>query len=259
MPGAKKFKFIGCEVLYREACSLAAASPNRVDLEFMPKGLHDLPTEDMRAKLQQAIDAASQSDIGYDAILLGYGRCNDGTVGLEAKNIPLVCPKAHDCITLFLGSARQYQKYFDSHPGTYFQTTGWLERENLESADYGQPAYGMQGVMGKLGLADSYEKMVEKYGREQADYIAQTLGDWKHNYKRCCYVRMGVCDERDFVDEARRTAEQRSWDFELCDGSLELLEKLFAGRWDGRFVVVPPGGKIISRNDGSILDVSENR
>ena len=31
----RKFKFIGCEIIYREACYLAAVSPHRVDVELL--------------------------------------------------------------------------------------------------------------------------------------------------------------------------------------------------------------------------------
>jgi hypothetical protein len=39
----------------------------------------------------------------------------------------MIIPKAHDCITLFLGSKERYRTYFDAHPGTYWYTPGWVE------------------------------------------------------------------------------------------------------------------------------------
>jgi len=87
--GIRRLKFIGCEIIYREACALAASGPHRVDVEFLLKGLHDLPREDMLAKIQAVVDAANP-EVGYEAVLLGYARCNDGLVGLKARQIPLV-------------------------------------------------------------------------------------------------------------------------------------------------------------------------
>ena len=49
----RKFKFIGCEIIYREACRLAAMSPHMIDVEVLRKGLHDLETRDMVAKVQE--------------------------------------------------------------------------------------------------------------------------------------------------------------------------------------------------------------
>ncbi len=49
-------KLISCEVFYREMCSAVARSPNKVDIEFLPKGLHDLPCSEMRQRLQDVLD-----------------------------------------------------------------------------------------------------------------------------------------------------------------------------------------------------------
>ncbi|MEI6388936.1 MAG: hypothetical protein WCQ50_20170, partial [Spirochaetota bacterium] len=89
----RKFKFIGCEILYREACFLAAVGPAMVDVEFLRKGLHDLERTDMSSIIQAAVDAVDP-EAGYEAVLLGYARCNDGLVGTTARGIPLVIPRA---------------------------------------------------------------------------------------------------------------------------------------------------------------------
>jgi hypothetical protein len=248
----RRFKFIGCEVLYREACHLAASGPGRVDVEFLLKGLHDLPRGDMLARLQAAVDAVP-SGAGYEAILLGYARCNDGLVGLAARAVPLVVPRAHDCITLFFGSRGRYQEYFDSCPGTYFLTSGWVER-NSDAGEYSTTAYGQKGVMARLGLAEPYEQMVAKHGKENADFIVETLGGWAKAYSRVLYLKMNTCDETPLAKAAQRWAAEKGLDFLLRDGDWTILRKLFAGEWDSDFLLVPPGHKIVARNDGEILD-----
>ncbi len=85
-----KLKLISCEVFYREMCAAVARSHNRVDAEFLPKGLHDLPCLDMRKRLQETIDRVDPAE--YDAVLLGYGLCNNGLHHVEAREIPLVLP-----------------------------------------------------------------------------------------------------------------------------------------------------------------------
>ena len=163
-----RFKANICQVFTREFEAVLARTSHSVDVENVPMGLHDLGVE-MRGHLQERIDAADAS--GYDAILLGYALCGRGTEGLRAGKTQLVLPRAHDCITLFFGSRGAYQNYFDEHPGTYYMTTGWVERNNFQEGQYANPAYGKQGVMGKLGLTESYEQMVAKYGQENADFI----------------------------------------------------------------------------------------
>lgn len=254
-PKVSKYKFIGCEITYREVCHLAASLPQRVDVEFLRKGLHDLPSADMRQRVQSAIDSVSADD-GYDAILLGYARCNDGLAGVMARNIPLVIPRAHDCITFFFGSAGRYKAYFDANPGTYYMTTGWAERNHTgQESTYAQPAYGKTGVMGQLGLAQSYEDMVARYGQENADFIRETLGDWRKNYNKYLYLKMGVCDESGLIAATQADAGDRGWAFELREGSMDLLRRLIAGPWDDDFVVVQPGQSLVARNDERILDV----
>lgn len=254
MSDTKVYRFIGCEIAYREACHLAATVPHRVDVEFLRKGLHDLERQDMTAKIQATIDA-TDPQCQYSAILLGYARCNDGLVGVQARDIPLVIPRAHDCITLFFGSREAYSEYFDNHPGTYYMTTGWCERNVYGDGNYAEPAYGKRGVMGKLGLTESYDQMVEKYGKENADFILESLGDWRKNYDKFLYLTMGVCDEQHLIEQTRQQAADRGWAFELRQGSLAMLRKLFMGQWDDDFLIVPPGKKIVARNDARIVDV----
>lgn len=105
----------------------AARSVNLVDLEFLTQGYHDNP-EIGRARLQEKIDSLPQGR--YDAVLLVYALCNNMLVGLRAQDIPVVIPRAHDCITFFMGSKDRYARYFRQHPGTYYYTSGWLEYQH---------------------------------------------------------------------------------------------------------------------------------
>ena len=251
---SRKLKFLGCEIIYREACLLAATSVNRVDVQFLRKGLHDLDTQTMRSYVQAAIDTLTPAD-GYEAILLGYARCNDGLVGIEARTVPLVIPRAHDCITFFFGSRNAYQSYFDEHPGTYYLTSGWCER-NVEG-DYSHPAYGQQGVMDRLGLAKTKQQLIEQYGEDNADFIAEMMGNWTANYSRMTYIQMGVGDESPLITQGRDEAHRRGWTFDLRPGDWTLLRRLFEGPWDDDFVIIPPGHRLIARNDACVLDVEK--
>ena len=108
--------------------------------------------------------------------------------------------------------------------------------------------------MDKLGLAQSYQQLVEKYGKDNADLIAETMGDWTKNYTKYLYLKMGVGDEQPLIERAREQAAERKWEFELRDGDWSLLKKLFFGIWDDDFVHVQPGQKITARNDDRVLD-----
>ena len=103
-----RLKIISCEVLFREISLLAAQSGNEVDIAFLPKGLHDQKSARMRATLQEMVDQVDSER--YQAVAFGYALCGNGTAGLVARDLPLVIPRAHDCITLFLGSRQRYSE-----------------------------------------------------------------------------------------------------------------------------------------------------
>jgi len=241
----KKYRLLCCEIFYREVCALAAESPAKCDVEFLPKGLHDLGVEKMMPRLQERIDAVKKGDA--DALLLGYGLCNNGIAGLTAREIPIVVPRAHDCITLFMGSRQRYREYFNAHPGTYYRTTGWLERS--DSAIEGE-----QTVSQRLGMAFQYEELAAKYGEENAKYIIETIGDPVAHYDRITFIRMGLACEDAFRDKAKKEAEEKGWQFEEIQGSMEMLRKLIFGEWDDDFLIVPPGKRIVARYADSIIE-----
>ena len=121
-----RLKLIACEVLYREMCAAIAHSPHEVDVEFLPKGLHNLGGAAMHARLQEIADAAGPGPLRRRAVRLRAMRQRRGRAG--QPQLPLVIPRAHDCIALLMGSRERYRKYFEDNPGVYFRSTGWLER-----------------------------------------------------------------------------------------------------------------------------------
>lgn len=237
---------IVCEVLYRELCHCAARSKNVVDLLFVSQGLHDIGPDKMSAALQEKIDAVDSKR--YQAVVMGYALCNNGIVGLRARHVPLIVPRAHDCITLFFGSHAKYLEYFNAHPGTYYMTTGWLERDKENLEDHAG------GVMGQLGIFRTYREYVEKYGEENAKYIMETLGDWRRNYSRMTHIDMGFCDESAVAAHARDEAAKNGWQYDAVPGDLSLIQRLLDGDWPARdFLVVQPGQTVRVTNDDTII------
>ncbi len=237
---------IACEVFYRELCALAARSPNRVDLHFLPKGLHDLETGEMRARLQAAVDQAEEGPC--EKILLAYALCNNGLAGVTARRKPLIVPRAHDCITLFLGSSDRFTAYFKEKPGTYFLTSGWIERGEV-SGDLKEFS-----VQRRTGLDLSFEQLRLRYGEENARYLAERLSGGLRYYKRFTYIDTGTDPGGIFEQQARRAAAERTWEFEKIQGDLTLLEELLNGPWaEERFIIVRPGWALVPSYDSGIL------
>lgn len=231
-----RYKLISCEVFYREMCATVARSPNMVDAEFLPKGLHDIGAEGMLARMQAAVDRVDGS--AYDAIILGYGLCNNGLSGLMARDIPLVLPRAHDCITVFLGSKERYIEYFNGHPGVYFKTTGWMERGEAAGE------LNQLSIQRQTGMDRTLEELVEKYGEENARYIFETLNQ-THNYGQFTFIEMGVEPDGHYEADTRGDAESRGWAFEKVPGDMGLIERLVNGDWrENEVLLVPPGKRL---------------
>jgi hypothetical protein len=250
----KRYKLIACEIMFREVCYLLSQTENVVDVVFMQKGLHDLGKEKMLGLLQEELDKVEPDK--YDAILLGYGLCNNGVWGLNAHT-QLVIPRAHDCITFFMGSKERYKDYFGANPGTYYKTSGWVERET------GLTPQGVS-VMESLGINKTYEEYVQEYGEENAKFIMETLGSWTDNYTKMIFIDMTAANESGAVISfgnsdlhkrlTQEKAEEMGWAYEEMAGDIRLIRKLIDGDWDeDEFLIVPPGSRIIPTNTDTII------
>jgi hypothetical protein len=241
-----RLKLIACEIVYREICAAVARSVNQVDIEFLPKGLHDIGQAGMSARLKEVVAQVEQSQ--YDAILMGYALCSNGLRGLAAQSVPIVVPRAHDCITLFLGNKERYLDYFQKNPGAYFKTSGWIERGE------GLHQHGEDSIARQSGMMESYEDMVEKYGEDNAKFLYEQLCNMTRNYSKLTYISMGVEPDDRFERRAREDAEKRGWKYEKLEGDMSLLQTLVDGPWDDeRFLVVQPGQQIEVTYDEKII------
>jgi len=240
----KRVIAITCEALARSTYALAAVAPHTVTIRLLRQGLHNTPRK-LRAALQAEIDAIQPGEC--DAILLIYGICGTSTLGLTARHTPLVMARAHDCITLYLGSHARYQAEFDAQPGTYWYSLDYMERSG---AIIGGPNAGFSAAAG-LGantigqMENVYEDYVAKYGQDNADYLMEVMGEWGQHYQRAVYIDMGSGDGKVFEQMAQDQAQQRGWVFERRQGDTRLLQMMINGEWPtSEFLIVPPGHTI---------------
>ena len=242
---------IACDVLARPVYLCAARSPHVVDLSLLPRGLHVDP-RDLRTRLQAVIDGVPP---GYDAIVLGYGLCGGATAGIEARDVPVVLPRAHDCITLFLGARERYAAETEGRDPTYWYVADQLQRPS--GAPDGRPDGGLgAGGDTDAGLDALRAAYVAKYGEDNADYLMEVMGAWRAHYRRGAFIAMGVGDEAAGEATAREQAERRGWAFERVEGSLVLLRRLLDGEWDDDVLVLRPGERLaMSYDDGVVKAV----
>ncbi len=236
-------KVIACDVFTREVCHCVAKSPHVVDLEFTPKGAHNDP-DVLRRLLQEKIDAAHAAERAYEAIALCLGICGNSAVGLVSPGTPLVIPRVHDCCTLFLGSRARFKELFGHRPSTPFSAVGYMEHG-------GDDVHEADAVRQQLGLHETFEDYVEKYGEDNAKYIWETLHPGSVSRKQeqeqehVVFIEMPEVHDASHADRCRRKAEANGKRFEKIEGSLELIRALIFGDWNEQdFLVVREGESI---------------
>lgn len=243
-----RLKLIACEIFYRELCAVAARSKNQIDIEFVSKGLHDIGHVGMSEQLSDILANVDESK--YETVLLGYALCSNGIVGLATKSIPLVVPRAHDCITMFLGSKERYSEYFQNNIGTYFKTSGWIERGD------GLEQLGGDSLQTQMGMTDDFDTLVAKYGEDNARFLREQYLEITRNYRQLTYIEMGIEPDNRFEQQTRDLANENGWEFDHVQGNLALLQQLVDGPWDeDRFLVLPPGDRVAPSFDDKIIQI----
>jgi hypothetical protein len=243
-PRPLRLRAIGCDILSRPIHHCAARSRHAVDVVFLRRGLHTEPPT-LRGRLQAEIDSTGPE---YDAVVLAYGLCGGATAGLRAGRIPVVLPRAHDCITLFLGGRERYDAQFADEPPTY-----WYVQDQLERDDGSAPAVLGAGADSDEALRATYETYLQRYGRDNADYLMETLGQWRSHYGRAAFVDMGIADATAAQARARAEAERRGWRFERLAGDLDLIRRLLDGDWEDDFLVLQPGERLAMSYDAGVV------
>ena len=194
------------------------------EVTYMDYGLHRTPSK-MTWTLQDAIDAVLQPSL----IVLGYGLCGNGLNGIQARNHTLLIPRTDDCIAILLGSREAYLREFESQPGTYYLSKGWLESGS--------------------NPLNEYREYIEKYGEEDAQWLMDTQ---YQNYERLVLVTQNEADMDSYRPLALEVADYcQRWGmrYEEIVGSDHFARRLVEvaaalDKADGNFVVVPPGGEI---------------
>ncbi len=241
-----RLKMLSCEVFARQIYYVAAFSPHVVDIDLVDKGLHTEPDR-LREELQRCLDAVPVGR--YDAILLGYGLCSNALARLTCPHTPMVLPRAHDCITLYLGSAERYACEFRATPGTYWYTPDYMERNVTVGRWVALGASTTDADMEQV-----YREYVDKYGQDNADYLMEEMGAWQEHYSRAAYIETQEIALPDYSGQVREEAARRGWTFDKLAGSLVILRDLLEGRWDeARFLHVPPGQTIVPSYDARVV------
>lgn len=227
-PSARPTVVISCSVLED---LLGKRLPDDVPAVWLDIMLHNTPKK-LTEALQTRIDAICKPS----TVIIGYGLCGNGLVGVKSGPHTLIIPRTHDCVAIFLGSHQRYVQRFFASPNTYYLTKGWIDARDEPLADY--------------------HDYVAQFDEETAEYLFEMK--YKH-YRKICLVGFSQEEIDAYRERAQAVAEfmDRRFGGVVCEetlGSTALIEGLvrMPGRLvgarekavDDEFVVIDPGGEI---------------
>lgn len=181
----------------------------------MPQNLHRTPDK-LRERLQETVKKLSGNG---DRIVLGYGLCCNGVVGIEAPEEGLYIPKVHDCIALYMGSLEKYKEIFSRQPGTYHLTRNWIENKK-----------------DPLGLVEN------EYKKRVGEDMARETMEWEiKNYSHISYINTGSGKIRKYRERAQKNAQEFDKKYLEIPGDDAFFRQILFGPWDAkRFIHIKP-------------------
>jgi hypothetical protein len=232
-----RIALLACSVFEREIALHTRDARHIAEIRWFEMGLHDRPDQ-MRVTLQEnlaAIDA--RTDIA--AVVLAYGLCGLGTAGLRPLRHPLVIPRAHDCIAVFMGSKEKYAAHQHACPSCYYYTPGWNRNRR---------------VPGPEKLAALRAELAKKFEPDDVEFLIETERAQWAMHDTATYLDLGTDDAESEADYARQCAGWLGWKFERIRGEATLLHDLLWGNWDEpRFQIIQPGQRLGHAPDESIM------
>jgi len=233
----KKIYVIACAVLARDMKEVAKEQGLALEYKFLEAGLHENPHK-LNTQVQEAVDRIDRQG-DADRIIIGYGVCGKGTVGLTAGNVPLVIPKVHDCISLFLGGDAAYREQFKQFPGTYYLSAGWCE-EKAEpvSRRRGRAWFGDRQLV--------YEDVKKSHGQKTADHTFAFLNSWQKNYQRAAFIETRSGQAARYEKMAKEMAEEYGWRFERIKGDQGLIRQMLTITESTPDILMVPAGHTIA-------------
>jgi len=232
-----RIHIIACRIFARELSYLASQSSNIIDITWMGRGLHNDPAK-LRSHLSDAVDElyhqmeAGELEHRPDAIVLAYGLCSNGVIGVRCRDIPIVIPRTDDCIALFMGSQKRYLQEFSESGGAFWLNSAWLEQSTS--------LFDTDTIRRR-----KWQEYAEKYGEDNADYLMEMESSWISNYSTLGYIHSAVYDSAENLVRAKEEAGNKGWNLRELNDDLRLLRMMVDGTWnEEEFLILKPGERI---------------
>lgn len=237
MESAQPLGIIACDVLEDEVRSRTASlGLEPLELRFLEMGKHDFP-DGLHADLQEVVDILEAK--GCRRLVFVYGLCSNSILGLKARRAEMIFPRAHDCITLFLGSRERYAQIQKDCPGTYWFSPGWCRGKR---------------VPGPGHFEELEARYREQFDEDEVDYLMDMERQKLAHYSVAAYTDLGDGPVEECKAATREAAELLGMEYRHHEGEDGLLVRLLAGPWEEKeFVVVPPGKTLAQSVDECVI------
>ena len=178
------------------------------------------PTYEPRFR-RRSMSSQSRKGMAADdppTVLIGYGLCGNGVVGLSSGRCRLVIPRVDDCIGICLGSKSAPAPKPDSIPGP-------TRDQGMDDMDTTQ-----------------FDQVVQRYGSERADGLYRVMFA---EYERLALINTGSCATS---TTCATTPSTRPGSLGCVSRRFEEARTFFAscshGPWSsGEFVICEPGSR----------------
>jgi hypothetical protein len=196
-PSVPRIALLACSVFEREIALYARGAQHIAEVRFFEMGLHDRPDQ-LRAALQENLDTVdARADI--EAVALAYGLCGRGMAELRPLRHKLVIPRAHDCITVFMGSKETYAEHQRRCPTCYYYTPGWNRGRR---------------VPGPEKLEAMRAELAARFEPDDVGFLVETEREQWALHDTATYLELGTDAAAVEADYARKCADWLGWKFE---------------------------------------------
>lgn len=109
------------------------------------------------------------------------------------------------------------------------------------------------GEEGKIyGINQSYEELVELYGKENADYLVQELSG-KENHEPLFYIDLPETFMKENIAKFIRAAKKRKQEYIMLKGDISLHKRLLQGNWNEDFLIIEPGAYVSTSYNQDVI------
>ncbi len=232
-----KYALLACDVFKEELTTFGGETPPWHRIEYLEMGLHDQP-DNLRSEVQAAI-ARLEVDPAIETVLLAYGLCGNGLLGVHAIRCPLILPRAHDCISILLGGTAPHNEILKENPGTYFYSPGWVRGKRVPGPDR------------EAHIREVYSARYPDDDEMVDDLVEADAETFAHH---SCAAYVDLTQNADAETYCKDCAKHLGWQFRRLQGDATMLQDLLNRNWDDtRYLTVPPGHSIALNNQSELV------